>query len=538
MGERWRDTPWWRLAGSIFALSFIVVAAWGVAMPLLSGPDEPTHVVKAAGVARGQFVGACIDVQNNPRAVCSKDSPFTEMRLPAFFSILRPSGNIPGSSIPGHGVACYAHHPTIPASCTIFAGSSIYAGRTADAWIYDGRYPPLYYVVVGLPTRLGEGLWDLYLMRFASAAASAAMITVALFWILRRAGRMMVLGVILALTPMALYLGGIINSSGLETTSALAFWVTFILLTRVPDPPRALVVSCAVVAAIFVSTRSLSLFWCAVAAVLVLMTARWETIVALTRRTDLRVAVGLFSLVAVADAVWVIYEHSTVLDVASANAKALVPSASTSEWSILATSFHHNIYYIPGMVGVFGSFDTYSPTLTLAIWYGLSVLLLLAGIAATDLRRRVVLIAVAVFVVLLPVAISSSQARHIGYVWSGRDTLPFAVGMPVLAAALLSERPLADRLARVTPVVLALAYIAQLAAFFVALRRYAVGTAGPHLSFLVHSPWSPPVIGCIGALALYGVALLAAYGAALASCSGRRPAPRAIEDAAEPVGVA
>ncbi len=37
--------------------SFALLAVWAVAMPLYSGPDEPSQVVHAAALVRGQLIG-------------------------------------------------------------------------------------------------------------------------------------------------------------------------------------------------------------------------------------------------------------------------------------------------------------------------------------------------------------------------------------------------------------------------------------------------------------------------------------------------
>lgn len=483
-------------------------------MPLLSGPDEPTHVVKAAGAARGQFVGRCNDNVGDPNGVCAKSSPFTEVHLPAFYSLLRNGGNIPGTKIPHHGVECYAKRVDIPASCVIFATKAQYRGLVENAWIYVGRYPPLYYVVVGLPTLLGSGLWALYLMRLVSAALSALMFSFAIFSILRYSGnRLLLLGVAIAATPMVLYLAGVVNPSGLEISSALSLWtiLTILLRERERQPPRALVAMGAVSALILVSSRSLSPFWLVLLLITVSVGAGLGSTKRLFSNREVKIATALVIFVGLADLVWIVYEHSTALNVSSKNAQALIPFSTTSEWTILATSFHHNIYYLPGMIGVFGAFDTYAPHGTFVIWYLLGGLLFALGVIAGGLRQRLVLLVFGISILVVPVLISSSQARKIGYVWSGRDTLPFAVGLPIVCVSRIGAHRIGALLRRLAPMVLLLAWVAQAWAFFAVLRRYSVGNAGPRFSFLFHSPWCPPAIGCLWAFVIELVVLAAGY---------------------------
>jgi len=512
-GERWRTTPGWRLFGAIFIIVFGLFAIWSVAMPLISGPDEPAHVVKAAGVIRGQFVGSCGDNSTDQHGVCPAKSPFAEVHVPAYYSIVRP-GAIPAARIAHHGVTCFARHPDVPANCLTLYLPPSWANKSANAWTYVARYPPLYYAIAGLPTLVFTGPAGLYLMRLLSAAASALMVSLAVFSVLRYSrNRLLLLGIVVAATPMVLYLGGIVNPSGLETTSALSFWTMATIMVRDFEerPPRALIVMAAFAAIVFASIRALSPFWLALSVLAVVAIADWRTLKTLLTRNDVRIAIALVVVVCLADAVWIIHEHATNLNVSSANAQALIPSPSTSEFTILRTSFHHNIYYLPGMIGVFGDFDTYATHSTFIIWYLLGGALLLLALLAGTLRRRFVVVAVALGIVILPVLISSSQARHIGYVWSGRDTLPFAVGLPILCASVIDNHRMGRLLRFAAPLVLFLAFAAQARAFFWVLRRYSVGEAGPRLSFLFHSPWSPPAIGCLGALIIEVAVLCLAY---------------------------
>ena len=119
-----------------------------------------------------------------------------------------------------------------------------------------------------------------------------------------------------------------------------------------------------------------------------------------------------------------------------------------------------------------------------------------------------------VAILVIPAVIETSHAHVDGYTWSGRDLLPFAVGLPILAAASLRARggdrlrPSDQRVRLVTTVVVILAALAQFVAFYEALRRYAVGTKGPIFGFLTHPKWHP-AIGIFGALALGAVAIAA-----------------------------
>ncbi len=477
-----------RRARDVFALAFVACYAamllWAFATPLFAGPDEPVHVIKAVALWRGQLLG---QLDTAPGA-----EEFAMVHVPGFYSVDR--------TLP----KCFAHKPLVPASCAPAPPKVCrhLAGSTAPpcgvAFIYNARYPPLYYAAVGLPSLLGATDAALYLMRALSGLYCAVFLalafTAAWCWSRRRS---LLAGLVVAATPMVVYLGGVVNPSGLEIAAALCAWTTavIVVLERPANAPRPAVVLLAVSASVFISTRSLSPFWLALGALTVAALASRGDLAALVRRRDVQVAALVVAVVGIVAVVWILKEHATAVLSTST-----IPQG-TPTLNILEESFRHNVYYVPTMIGVFGEFDTFSPTLAYVVWYSLLGLLVLGAIVVSGGRRAVALGAMVVAIVLVPVAISSSQAHRYGYTWNGRDTLPFAVGLPILAAFLLGGRERdtdgAPRVGwfspgRLVALVAALAGIAQFAAFEEALRRYAVGVAGPAFGFLAHSPWDAP----------------------------------------------
>lgn len=109
---------------------------------------EPSHVVHAAAVVRGQWVGT--PITNFPG--------FTLVHIPGPFAsgIARES--------------CFQSPPTSPASCQPPWPAS---SRAVAAATYTGRYPSLYYAVVGRPTLVASSLPSFYAMRLLSALVSA-----------------------------------------------------------------------------------------------------------------------------------------------------------------------------------------------------------------------------------------------------------------------------------------------------------------------------------------------------------------------------
>jgi Predicted membrane protein (DUF2142) len=143
------------------------------------------------------------------------------------------------------------------------------------------------------------------------------------------------------------------------------------------------------------------------------------------------------------------------------------------------------------MIGVLGWLDVPAPTLVLLVW--VAVLGGLSALAVAFGRRRevVALVVVGIATAVVPVVLFVQQSGYADH-WQGRYTMPFAVGVPVLAA--LALRDTAVRNARLTAVVLAGGALgaAHVLAYAQNLRRYTVGAAGT-IWFWTQEAWSPPV---------------------------------------------
>src|SRR3712207_861372 len=93
-----RGGPWALAGGLLFAL----LAAWSLGMPLMSSPDEQSHVIRAAAVARGEWSGTL-----GPSPVdATRPAAATEVELPADLAATR--------FLP----ACYAFNADLTADCS------------------------------------------------------------------------------------------------------------------------------------------------------------------------------------------------------------------------------------------------------------------------------------------------------------------------------------------------------------------------------------------------------------------------------------
>jgi len=501
---------------------------WSLATPLFAGPDEPVQVIKAYAVDHGQLLGQ-LDSQPG-------QAEFGLVHVPGFYSVDR--------AIP----ACFDHKSDIPASCAPPPTTACYhpAGDTAPpcgvAFIYNARYPPLYYSIVGLVGFISPSTTVLYLMRALSALIAAAFLALAVMCVLCYSSRpLMILGFAAAITPMLIYLGGIVNPASLEITAAFSTWSIASILAVDKDCThrRSLIVYLGLSASVMALARPISPFWLALIAVFVIFSADKSILLGLLKRRDFQIMAAVIFFFALIATVWILKEHAT--DVLSLTKIA----KDTPFIHVLEQSFRHNVYYIPTMIGIFGAFDTYSPALTYVLYYAMITLLFVLAFIVSGKKERFILFSLVALILLIPVAISSSQAYRYGYTWNGKDTLPFAVGLPILSGmifiknflgknnrltagkskALTGDPSLATELvplnlseaqdtgagdspalngantsfrfsqAALYKLIYAffiMAAVGQFLAFYEAIRRYSVGIGGPVFAFLWKSPWDAP----------------------------------------------
>lgn len=133
-------------------------------------------------------------------------------------------------------------------------------------------------------------------------------------------------------------------------------------------------------------------------------------------------------------------------------------------------------------IGVFGWLDISAPTWVIALWVAAIVALVAYALAVSQRARRALpLVALAVFA--YPFLFETSQLNTVGPYWQGRYWLPLAVGLPLVAAAVVP--PLKRSWVLGVGILLA---GAQLGAFISTLNAYNGHPVRPGSSAL----WVPP----------------------------------------------
>ena len=485
----------------VLCLTFVSLACWSFANPLVAAPDEQAHILRAYALDHGQMGSATTPP--------SKVNANVTVPMSIYYSAIYP--------------ICWHQHANVSASCSAPWPTSSQPETIAT---YVDHYPPLYYLFVGTGTYVSHQRSGIYLMRLISGLMSSVMLALAAYAISRWSRRRsLYVGLYIALTPEVYFLSSSVNPSGFEIMTAICLWtlVGILGLEHSDDPPRPLVALVGVTASIFILIRGLSPLWVALAALtLLVLWGPRDLYEKVKLRRDIQLAGGGVVAAGILAASWIFTQGTlNVLPVGSAVPK----NASMFAVLRLVASFAQG--WLRESVGILGWLDTELNGFVYRSWYAVVIGLIVVALMRGNARERVAVGGLAAASVLIPIAIVTRQAKVLGVVWQGRDSLPLAVGAVMIAAAVAGgplrrrarrsverfDPVLRQRVARFSLVgVVAVLALANMMAFYINLRRYAVGRYGPKFFFLHHQGWSPPT-GQFLTLALYGVTTAAFAGA-------------------------
>ena len=484
-----RSTPrrvWW----TSFLLVTSLSAAWAFSQPVFAGPDEPAHVVRAVGLDHGTLTGS--EPRGRlPRALRRVEDSVRVVRAPEIY----------GSVV----VPCFTRNTDELAPCLEFRGPS----RDADVATYEAEQPPAYYAAVGVGSWLAPpGTGAVYLLRLLSSVMTGALLATAITALRRStAPRLLGAGVVIAITPMVLFLGGVVNPGGVEIAAAIAFWVCgLVLMSRAADRVENLLVTGAGVAAVVLAlSRPLGPLWIALIALVVLAVASRDARRNLARSGRARLWSALVVAASIAQVGW---------DLAVGPRDATLVGRTATHVSMLgqvAESFGATYGWYREMIGSFGWSETLAPTLTWVPWTAALGFLFLAAVAWVTRRQASVLFGLLAAVIAVPIVVEATPYLADGSTWLGSSTLPLAVGVPILAAFTVASTKRGRELlsSRFLLTVAFVAGVGQFVAFADNLRRYTVGGTQEILFYWLHARWTPPLPPLL--LTAGYAALVAAY---------------------------
>jgi hypothetical protein len=436
-----------------------LAVTWSVVNPMLASPDENIHILRAQSIAAGDF-----------------SNPFTS------------------DGLPFDSIECYQFQPEVTAACQDLA------------WGPDGReqigptdgYPPLYHSIAAIPALFFSGLAGAYLMRIWMAVVVMALIAWAGALTTRPgAGSWPLTGVVVAMTPMAIFTVATVNPSGMAVASAMLFVVGAVSVLNSRWRGREVLAATAVGAFGLALSRRDGMLWLGVLALV--LTPFWVPEVRrLWARRTTRSTWTVAGITVALAAVAVVWGRPTI----ARFGRNWQDGAGTSWWE--AAKFIRG--YLSQVVGVLGWLD--SPIGEEAFWVALVIagFVVLLGMASDDRRAALATAFGVVGLLASPIVVGMVRFPYL----QGRYLLPIWICTAVIAGAAAAAGdagPRFDR--RATRLVLSVWAIIHLIAGIQNLRRYAVGRSGTW-NFLFDAEWNPPTMPNSVAVAAYVVATVVA----------------------------
>ena len=435
---------------------------WALITPMGGVADEPSHIVYAAGVVRGDL-GDLEPVQRRDYDV-----------LPVVaVPIWTGSVTDPPTSRDAFPPICYAFDAEVTAACVPELTQS-----TELAIIPTGvtRYPPPYYAIAGLPTLAMAGEPAVYAMRITSAALAAGMIALGLAVAAPRRRTWLALGAAITFTPMVGHFAGSVNPSALEISAALGLGIGLMGIdgTKTRSPVRT---------AAFVGVLCFAVAWSRPRSYLTLIAVlgaaaliNSDELRAWLRHRVIRTTAGLAACAAVVSAF--IYETQFTglgYRVLAASTTPLGLDRATAEDFAEFERRFINLGF--DMIGRFGWLDHSPPRTVSVAWILLALSLIVLALAYGRRRDRQTLVLVGagglivapLFVIMSLLSASVYQARY---------HLPLAVLVVVGAIVILARLQPGQRRGTAWKTLrwgAILAPVAMIVSIASSLHRYSIG---------------------------------------------------------------
>lgn len=413
----------WRIPLLLFVGSLLLQFAWIVALPPFRGIDEFDHAYRATAVAHGEWV---VDSYVSP--------PHTWGYL---ITVPRDLVHAASRECQTYAYVGYDNcHPvrTLPHGMVTVASSA-------------ARYNPLFYWVIGTVAKPFAGASALYAMRITAAVLCSALLALAGYALERwKNPKWALMSLFGAMTPMVVYSTALPAPNGIEMMAGLTLWACLLGLARVAQVDQRKLLWISTAAAVILATvRSLGPLWLA----LILLTcvgitgpAETRAIVHRHRRT-LVTSILLVGTATLAGALWTLTQGTNSPSLVSSSKSASAPIANTLKQLPL---------WLFQTMGAFPTRNEMAPMELYAVFTVVFAAIVGVSLWRGDLRTRSALAAVCTCSYLVPTVLVLLTFSRLGGAWQGRYELPYSIGIPVVAALALTQRPVRHRL--VFPVLL------------------------------------------------------------------------------------
>lgn len=387
-------------------------AAWILAVPPFRGMDEFDHAFRASGVAAGQWrleeqaaggrgllVEVPAELVGASQAQC-EDLPYIEGET--------CDGDGPGSR-PG----------------------------TVKATTSAANYVPAYYWVVGTAGEPFSGAHALYAMRAASALLCAAVLAIGAWclstWV---RGRWAFIGLLVGLSPTLVYTTAVVAPNGLEMAAGACLWAALLGLGTGPDVDaavrrreRGLLAAATLAVVLLAGLRTLGPLWVLLILLCVVALRGPGTLLAVAGRHRAQVALAAFAAVATSVAVLAWNRGNVAISDGALNGEVDPSWGQALRWPT----------WILSSIGAFPYRDQPAPLAVHLLVLCVLVTLLVAALRRGAGQGRGALGLALVLTLAVPSVLVAVTLQERGGVWQGRYSLPFVVGVMMLAGLVLDR---------------------------------------------------------------------------------------------------
>lgn len=451
----------------IWLLAATVSGIWSIGTPFWSSPDSVAHEMYAYSLTHGHLWPERTTAEVGTGA----NGAVTPVPEGLFQS--------------AQSVTCMIFQRGIPASCI----KAPTANTTPVEYVNPaGRYLPLYYFVSGLPTLLVDQVHAVWAMRIIPIALSALLISWAVTGALTFKRRSIAAaGVIAALSPMVIYLTGVLNPNSAEICGMIALCACSLAFINDPDSRIGQIMLRRAMLAAFIvaTTRLLSPVWIVV----------W--FLAFAALSSKSVWVAMFRWI---NLKWVLLAFSgCVLSVVWLQVSGLSQFQNKPQFDyglslrLFLSQQWMDHWTVSQEVGSFGWLDTLLPQGSVNLYFFTAVFMIVASVVFLRFRQTAIVIALALTQYFLPLILQAIQWNTNGAVWQGRYSLPLTVLVPITALFLASRTPgLVGRARRnltwMIPSAVTILMFVQIQSYFLQLRRNAGGLPNGSIT---QGPWQP-----------------------------------------------
>jgi hypothetical protein len=398
-----RSHRWfWAFFGGVL----LTQVAWTLALPAYRGIDEFDHVYRASSVAHGELI-------SRTRAPDGRGNLVTVST-----SVVRAASQV-----------CSWYRYTKPDDCRVVGPADDGVGTVSSA---AALYDPVWYAVVGYPTRPLPGEWVVYGIRLLSGLICAALIGWSAVVVRRWAtGPLPLLAHVVALSPVFVFSTAIASPNGAGYAAALLVWVSLVGAIRTGHLTRETAMPLAVGAAIELVAHSTGPLWLLLIGLVVLPLRSWRSWIALVSRSRGALAwlVPVILLVGVGTIGWTLWSGANSVGPPD-------PTMPPLTWHIV---LREAVLWQFQSIAAFPTRNEPAPVLVYALWALLFLLLVVWAVRVADGRHRIALALLAVLAVAVPEALMVQAWDFAGSAWQGRYTLPLTVGFLVLAGDALDR---------------------------------------------------------------------------------------------------